>query len=69
VSAVHDLDAARRDPLLAAAGLVERTPMPEGDPIASPGPFLPSLGRTPERPAPRLGEHTDALVAELELDG
>jgi len=40
-------------------------PMPDGSVLRTPGPFHPSLGRTPSRPAPRLGEHTAAVLAEL----
>lgn len=52
---------------LEATGLGEATPLADGRSIATAGPFLPSLGRTPERPAPRLGEHTDAVLAEFGL--
>ena len=65
LSAVHGVEEARRDPYFAAAGLVEATPMPGGGALETPGPYLPSLGRTPSRPAPRLGEHTAAVLAEL----
>ena len=65
LSAVHDLPAAQADPFFAEAGLLESTPMPDGSELETPGPFLPSLGRTPARPAPRLGEHTEAVLADL----
>lgn len=32
-----------------------------------PGPFIPSLGRTPTRPAPRLGQHAEDLSREFGL--
>lgn len=65
VAAVHDLDAARSEPLLASAGLLERTPMPGGGQLTVPGPALPSIGRTPTRPAPALGEHDEPIRREL----
>lgn len=52
---------------LEATGLGEATPLANGRTLATPGPYLPSLGRTPARPAPRLGEHTDAVLAEFGL--
>ncbi|MFV8756789.1 CaiB/BaiF CoA transferase family protein [Nannocystaceae bacterium ST9] len=67
VAAVHDLDAARSEPLLASAGLLERTPMPNGGTLSVPGPALPAIGRTPSTPAPRLGEHDSAILSEFEL--
>jgi crotonobetainyl-CoA:carnitine CoA-transferase CaiB-like acyl-CoA transferase len=67
VAAVHDLDAARSETILASAGLLERTPMPNGGTLSVPGPALAALGRTPSRPAPRLGEHDASLFAEFEL--
>jgi crotonobetainyl-CoA:carnitine CoA-transferase CaiB-like acyl-CoA transferase len=65
VAAVHDLDAARSETILASAGLLERTPMPNGGTLSVPGPALAALGRTPSRPAPRLGEHDASLFAEF----
>lgn len=65
VGPVHTLDAARSEPVLDAAGLIERTPMPGGGHLAVPGPALSSIGRTPSRPAPRLGEHDAAIQAEF----
>ncbi len=59
VTAVHDLTDAVDDPVLVATGLV---------PGSTCGPFLPSLGKLPERPAPRLGQHTDRLIEEFGLD-
>ncbi len=65
VGPVHGFDEAPMDPAFAAAGLVEETPMPDGAVLPGVGPLLPTLGRTPARPAPRLGEHTAAILAEL----
>lgn len=59
---VNDLDAAPRDPTL--AGLTEATPTASGA-LPGVGPFFPALGRTPSRPAPALGEHTAAVLAEF----
>ena len=47
------------------AGLLERTPLPDGGALEGAGPWLPSLGRTPGTPAPGLGEHTEALLREF----
>ncbi len=67
IAAVHDLDAARRELLLASAGLLEHTPMPGGSTLSVPGPALPAVGRTPGTPAPKLGEHDDAIAREFEF--
>jgi crotonobetainyl-CoA:carnitine CoA-transferase CaiB-like acyl-CoA transferase len=67
VTPVNDLEAARRDPAYAAAGWMEDLPIPGGG-AAVPGPFIPSLGRTPLRPAPRLGEHTAGVLAEFGVE-
>jgi alpha-methylacyl-CoA racemase len=66
IALVHDLDGARSEPTLASAGLLEHTPMPGGGQLTVPGPSLPSIGRTPSRPAPKLGEHDAAILAEFE---
>ncbi len=68
VTAVHDLGAARREPLFEEAGLLEALPLGGGATGWVPGPFVPSLGRTPGRPAPRLGEHTSEVLRELGID-
>jgi alpha-methylacyl-CoA racemase len=65
VAAVNDLDDARNDSILASSGLLEHTPMPGGARLSAPGPAMPSVGRTPERPAPKLGEHDEAIAREL----
>jgi len=65
VTPVHDLAAARREPLYVGSGWLERLPLPGGEAITIPGPFIPSLGRTPAAPAPRLGEHTAAVLGEF----
>jgi crotonobetainyl-CoA:carnitine CoA-transferase CaiB-like acyl-CoA transferase len=62
---VHGFDEAAADTTFEAAGLIEQTPMPGDSTVAAIGPWQPSLGRTPERAAPRLGEHTDAVLAEF----
>ncbi len=65
VAAVNDLDDARSDPTLASSGLLERTPMPGGARLSVPGPALPSVGRTPSQPAPKLGQHDEPIAAEF----
>jgi alpha-methylacyl-CoA racemase len=66
VAAVHDLDGARSESILASSGLLEHTPMPGGGRLTVPGPSLPSIGRTPDRPAPKLGEHDEAILREFD---
>jgi alpha-methylacyl-CoA racemase len=68
LTAVHDLDAARREPLFGAAGLTEEMALPSGGSARIPGPFVPSLGRTPPGAVPRLGEHTARVLRELGLE-
>jgi len=65
VGPVHGFDEAPSDPSFAAAGLIEETPMPDGTSQPGVGPLLPALGRTPDQPAPKLGEHTAAILSEL----
>jgi len=65
VGPVHGFDEAPSDPSFAAAGLVEETPMPDGATLPGVGPLLPNLGRTPDRPAPKLGEHSAAILGEF----
>jgi crotonobetainyl-CoA:carnitine CoA-transferase CaiB-like acyl-CoA transferase len=67
IAAVNDLDAARSESTIASAGLLERTPMPGGGSLTVPGPSLPAIGKTPSRPAPKLGEHEAALTEEFDL--
>ncbi len=66
VSAVNDLPAARGESDL--SWLVEHTPMPGGGALEVPGPFLPSLGRTPTGAAPLLGEHTAEVLSAAGLE-
>ncbi len=69
VSAVNDVREARAEPFYSASGLLEETPCPGGHAVPAPGPFLPALGRTPTRPAPRLGEHNRSVLARFGLSG
>jgi crotonobetainyl-CoA:carnitine CoA-transferase CaiB-like acyl-CoA transferase len=62
---VHGFDEAAVEPVFASAGLVEESPMPGGSTVSGVGPWIPSSGKTPERSAPRLGEHTEAVLGEL----
>lgn len=62
ITPVHPLSDALLDPRVTAAAALERTPMADGGALAVPGPSLPSVSRTPQRPAPRLGEHTRAAL-------
>jgi alpha-methylacyl-CoA racemase len=66
VALVNDLDGARSEATLASSGLLEHTPMPGGGRLTVPGPTLPSIGRTPSQPAPKLGEHDAAILAEFD---
>jgi len=65
LSAVHAAADAGRDPVFAEAGLLEALPIRGDAEIEGVGPWLPDLGRTPDRPAPLLGEHTEEVLAEL----
>jgi alpha-methylacyl-CoA racemase len=69
ITAAHDLDAAREEPFFREAGLLEELALADGTTALVPGPFVPSLGRTPAGPAPRLGEHTAAVLRELGIEG
>ncbi len=60
---VHSLAEAADEPTLAP--LREATPMPDGSTLSCAGPSLPGLGRTPDSPAPALGAHTRAVLAEF----
>ncbi|RLE35045.1 MAG: hypothetical protein DRJ61_04005 [Acidobacteria bacterium] len=60
VSPILDLDQAREDGRLHEAGLAGEVRTADGGTLPALGPFIPSLGRTPDRAAPRLGEHNTA---------
>lgn len=62
---VHGLDEAMAEPAFAAAGLCEKTPLPDGATAPGIGPWLVGMGRTPDRGAPKLGEHTATVLGEL----
>lgn len=56
VSPVLNLDQAMADGRLHEAGLAGEVRTIDGNSLSALGPFIPSLGRTPERAAPGLGE-------------
>jgi len=62
---VRGFDEAAADPTFVSAGLIEQSPMPDGTAVAGVGPWNPSLGKTPESPAPQLGEQTEAILEEF----
>jgi len=65
VDAVDDVHEARTRANAWCPSLFEPTAMPSGAPIELPGPALPSFRPPPRAAAPRLGEHTDAVLREL----
>ena len=65
IGPVRGFDEAAADPTFVSAGLIEQSPMPDGTTAAGVGPWNPTLGQTPERPAPQLGEHTEAILEEF----
>ncbi len=64
LSAVHAAGEAVGDPLFADAGFLEELPLPGGEALIEVGPWMPDIGRTPDRPAPALGEHTECGARE-----
>lgn len=68
IGPVRDVAEALQSDALGASGLMERTPMPDGSTLASPGPAMPSVSATPDRPAPKLGEHAASIRRELGLE-
>jgi len=62
---VHGVNEAATEAAFTAAGLIERSPLPDGSSVAGIGPWHPSLGRTPGEPAPLVGEHTEAVLREF----
>ena len=65
VSAVNTVGEAGSESVFADAGLLEELSTPGGETVSGVGPWLPDVGRTPSRSAPILGEHTEAVFAEL----
>lgn len=61
---VHDAATALASAADRGAPWVERTPLPGGGVHPSAGPFV-AGGQTPNRPAPALGEHTEAVLREF----
>lgn len=66
ISAVNDLEAARREPYYQAR--MERTPLANGGDLETPGPYLEGWPRQLHPPAPPLGAHTEAVLREFGLE-
>lgn len=65
VGPVHAFDEAVAEPVFFQAGLTEDAPMPGGGSITGVGPWNVGIGRTPEQPAPGVGEHTETVLEEF----
>ncbi|MGD9253195.1 MAG: CaiB/BaiF CoA-transferase family protein [Holophagae bacterium] len=65
LAAVNAFDEAPSDSYFAAGGMTEETPLPGGTRASGVGPWNVGLGQTPSRPAPQLGEHTEAIMDEF----
>lgn len=65
LSAVNTVGSAVGDPLFSHAGLLEELPLADGEALTGVGPWMPDVGRTPEKPAPALGEHTEEVLEEF----
>lgn len=63
VSAVNDLDEARREPYYRAR--TEATPLPNGGHLETPGPYLEGWPRRDLEPAPKLGADTERVLEEF----
>ena len=58
ISPILTIDEVRDDGRLHEAGLATEVRVADGGVLPALGPFIPSLGRTPDRPAPALDQHT-----------
>ena len=66
-SAVYSVADMFRDAQFAARGMLEEASLPDGQPLRIPG-VVPKLSATPgatEWLGPKLGEHTDEILAGL----
>jgi crotonobetainyl-CoA:carnitine CoA-transferase CaiB-like acyl-CoA transferase len=61
---VHDAATAVSSAVDRGADWIERTPLPDGGPLPTPAPFV-ARGCPPNRPAPALSEHTEAVLREF----
>jgi formyl-CoA transferase len=67
---VYDAADIAADPHYRARDMIVEAALPDGTPVQVPG-VVPKLSETPgaiERPAPALGEHTDAVLGALGID-
>jgi alpha-methylacyl-CoA racemase len=62
ITPVQSLDEAIQNGFFSNTGLAEQEPSPKEGVL--PGPFVPSIASRPRGGAPRLGEHTEAVLSE-----